>query len=147
MLGRQRICLCLHCAWALCVCVCVCVITLAVGEAIGAVCTAVTPQSHHVGHTHTLSSHLVTAGVAGALCRTLAGWNKHIINSSYSSISYIDLVIIWAFKTRCLGVSVISSTCVDPRANRWNNFLRGIKASETSTFWLKKKPGRSLRHQ
>lgn len=67
-------------------CVCVCDITLAVGEAVGAVCTAVTPQSRHVGQTHTLSRRLVTAGVAGALRRTLAGWNKHITNSSYSSV-------------------------------------------------------------
>lgn len=65
----------------------VCVLTSTAGEAVGAVCTAVTPESHHVGQTHTLTAHLVTAGVAGALCRTLAGCNKRIINSSYWSVS------------------------------------------------------------
>lgn len=52
---------------------CACVITSAAGEAVGAVCTAVTPESHHSGQTHTLSAHLVTAAVAGASCGALTG--------------------------------------------------------------------------
>lgn len=65
-----------------CVCVCASVITSAAGEAVGAVCTAVTPESHHAGQTHTLSAHLVAAAVAGALCGALTGYNNNDNNSS-----------------------------------------------------------------
>lgn len=64
-------------------CLCVCVITSAAGEAVGALCTAITPESQHPGQTHTLSAHLVAAAVAGALCGALTGCSNNNNNTGY----------------------------------------------------------------
>lgn len=61
--------------------------SLAVREAVGTMCTAVTPQSHHIWQTPTLSRHLVAAAVARAFWRAVAGYAAWV-----SIISWCTLV-------------------------------------------------------
>lgn len=56
--------------------------TSAAGEAVGAVCAGVTPESRHAGQTHTLSALLVAAAVAGAFSGALTGCNNTTTTTS-----------------------------------------------------------------
>lgn len=59
--------------------------TSAAGEAVGAVCAGVTPESRHAGQTHTLSALLVAAAVAGAFSGALTGCNNTTTTTTTSS--------------------------------------------------------------